>query len=167
LESSTSRPQSPIGSCIPKQQFEASIAEFELAIGLNPNFSHFYYAMTLVLAGEPARAIEVVKAHTRLDPFYEPLAPFMLGMALYLLGNYSEAISPFRETVLRAPKFMQGRVWLAATHAQLGQLEEARGEAAEALAILPTYTIPTTSLFKHPSDAKHFCEGLRKAGLPE
>ena len=60
---------------------------------------------------------------------------------------------------------------LAATLAQLGQLDEARAEAAEVLRIHPKFTIDgmqrTTGLFKRPEDAEHMCDGLRKAGLPE
>jgi adenylate cyclase len=150
-----------------KQRFDESISEFERALALNPNFSYFQYSMVLVMAGEPLRAIEVVKAHTRLDPFYEPLAPFMLGMAFYMLRNCAEAVAPLRETVLRAPRFMQGHLWLAATYAQLGLLEEARAEVAQALEILPSYTIPTAPPFKQRADAEHLLAGLRKAGLPE
>jgi adenylate cyclase len=150
-----------------KQRFEESIAEFERALALNPNFSYFHYALILVMAGEHLRAIEVVKAHTRLDPFYEPLAPFMLGMAFYMLRKYAEAIVPLREAVLRAPRFMQGHLWLAAAYAQVGLLDEARAEAAQAIEILPSYTIPAAPPFKRRADAEHLLDGLRKAGLPE
>jgi adenylate cyclase len=150
-----------------KQQFEASMASFARAFALNPNFTHYYYATALIFAGEPARAIEIVEAHTRLDPFPKPLAPFLLGTALYMLKQYSQAVSPLRESVLRRPNFMLGHMVLAATYAQLGQLEEARAEAGEVLRILPTYTIATMSLglIKHRADAEHFGDGLRKAGL--
>ena len=64
-----------------------------------------------------------------------------------------------------------GHFWLAATYAQLGQLEEARAEAAEVLRLQPNYTIAGTTRrvvgFKDPKDDKHFFDGLRKAGLPE
>jgi putative oxidoreductase len=37
--------------------------------------------MTLLRAGEPARAIQVIEAHTRHDPFYVPIAAGQLGLA--------------------------------------------------------------------------------------
>jgi adenylate cyclase len=65
----------------------------------------------------------------------------------------------------------EGHLWLAASLAQLGRLDEARAEAAEVLRIDPTFTINGTqrrfSLFKRPEDAEHIFDGLRKAGLPE
>ena len=76
-----------------------------------------------------------------------------------------------RECVSRAPNFRRGHVRLAATYAQLGNIEQARAEAAEVLRIEPKYTIEGTqarlSSFKRPEDAEHFFDGLRKAGLPE
>jgi adenylate cyclase len=59
---------------------------------------------------------------------------------------------------------------LAATHAQLGNVDKARAEAAEVLRIDPTWTIEGRQAlfpFKHPEDAEHNFDGLRKAGLPE
>jgi adenylate cyclase len=84
-----------------------------------------------------------------------------------MLRNYAEAVVALRETVLRAPRFMQGHLWLAATYAQMGLLDEARGQAAQALAILPSYALPTSTPFKRRADAEHILDGLRKAGLPE
>jgi len=46
-------------------QHEQSIAEFEKAIALNPNFTDWRFGAALVRAGEPARAIQVLGAHMR------------------------------------------------------------------------------------------------------
>jgi adenylate cyclase len=152
-------------------QHEQSIAEFEKAIALNPNFTDWRFGMALVRAGEPARAIQVIEAHMRYDPFYVPWAPGHLGLARYMLKEYSEALPSLRECASRAPDMRQGHVWLAANLAQLGQLDEAYAEAAEVLRVDPKYTIDGTqrrhALFKRPEDAEHLLDGLRKAGLPE
>ena len=147
------------------------MAEFEKAIALNPNFTDYRFGMALIRAGEPVRAIQVIEAHMRYDPFYTPLAPGTLGMARYFLKEYSEALPPLRELTSRAPNVSQGHIWLAANLAQLGRLVEAQAEAAEVLRIDPKYTIDGTqrrlALFKRPEDAEHLFDGLRKAGLPE
>ncbi len=52
----------------------------------------------------------------------------------------------------------------------LGQLGEAKAEAAEVLRIEPGFTIERwkcTVPYKNPADAEHLFDGLRKAGLPE
>jgi adenylate cyclase len=151
------------------RQHEAAIAAFERAVALNPNFTNWRYAFTLVFAGEPARAIQILEAHMRLDPFYEPFAPATRGLACYMLGRYAEALSHLRECISRAPNMRAARVWLTATYAQLGELEKARAEAAEVLRIDPCYTItgtPPVTALKRPEDIKHISDGLRKAGLP-
>jgi len=154
-----------------KRQHEAAVAEFERAILLNPNFTNWRFPLTLVLAGEPARAIEALAAHMRLDPFYEPYAPGLMGFACYMLERYAEALPHLRECVSRAPNMRLGRLWLAATHVRLGEIAQARAEAAEALRIDPAYTIDGAARlflpFKRPDDARHFFDSLRKAGIPQ
>jgi adenylate cyclase len=152
-------------------QHEQSVAAYEKAIALNPNFSNWRFGVLLQRAGEPARATQVIEAHMRCDPFYPPALAGHLGLARYMLKEYSEALPPLRECTSRAPDMSIGHVWLAATLAQLEQLDEARAEAAEVLRIDPNYTIDGTqrrlALFKRPEDVEHLLDGLRKAGLPE
>jgi len=150
---------------------EQAIAEFEKAVALNPSFTDWWFGLVLVRAGEPARAITVIETHMRYDPFCSPSALGQLGLAHYMLSEYSQALPPLRELTLRLPNMRQGHVWLAASLAQLGQLDEARAEAAKILRIDPKYTIDGTqrqlARLKRTEDVEHFLDGLRKAGLPE
>jgi adenylate cyclase len=150
---------------------EQSIAEFEKAFALNPNFTDWRFGMTLVRAGDPARAIQILETHMRYDPFYVPSVSLTLGIARYYLKEYSEALPLLREFASRAPNLSQGHIWLAANLAQLGRLDEAHAEAAEALRIDPKFTIDGTArrlaLNKRPEDTETLFDGLRKAGLPE
>ena len=156
-----------------KRQHEAAIAAFEKATALNSNYSEWRFAIALLGAGEPTRAIEVINAHMRLDPFYLPVVPLWSGMAHYMLHKYAEALPLLRECVSRAPNLHSGHVWLAATYAQIGHLDEARAEVAEVLRIQPRYTIDgiarraAGAWIKSPVDAEHYFDGVRKAGLLE
>jgi adenylate cyclase len=156
---------------IRRREHGAGIAAFERALALNPNFTDFSIAHSLVLAGEPARAVEAANRHMRLDPFYGPLVPAALGMAHYMLQQYSQALPPLRECAARAPNMRIGHLWLAATCAQLGQIAEARAAAAEVLRIEPRWANLGTGvaihIFRRPEDAEHLWDGLRKAGLPD
>jgi adenylate cyclase len=70
----------------------------------------------------------------------------------------------------RQPSQQLQHVTLAAAHAQLGQLAEARAEAAEVLRINPGFTIEGIKrllVFKDPKDVEQVIDGMRKAGLPE
>jgi len=152
------------------RQHEAAITEFERATQLNPNFTDYHFAFALLVAGEPAKAIQTLEAHMRLDPFYQPRTLAMLGFAYYLLGRYLDALPHLQEAASRAPNHGHSRRYLAATYAQLGQLDRARDEAAEALRIEPWFTINQgifARICKRPEDAEHFSKGLRKAGFPE
>jgi adenylate cyclase len=125
----------------------------------------------LTFAGKPARAIELLEANMRLDPF-QPLicSTSWLGFANYMLKRYGEAVRFYRECVSRLPNHQWPHVWLAGAYAQSGQLEEAQAEAAEVLRINPGFTIDSwkrLAVHKHHKDAEHRLDGLRKAGLPE
>ncbi len=106
----------------------------------------------------------------RIDPFYQPRAPGILGLACYMLKRYADALPHLQECVSRAPNMAASRRWLAATYAQLGQLDSARIEAAEVMRIEPWCTISQNNfvrICKRPEDAEHCKDGLRKAGFPE
>ena len=54
------------------RQHEAALTAVERATALNPNMTSFRFAYIYVLAGEAARAMQLLEMHMRLDPFYEP-----------------------------------------------------------------------------------------------
>ncbi len=154
-----------------KRQHDAAIAEFERASALNPNLFDYRFAKALTYGGEPARAIELLEANIRLDPFQPLFGSFsQMGLANYLLKRYGEAVRLLRECASRLPNLQWPHLFLAAAYAQAGQLEEARAEAAEVLRINPGFTIERwkrLAVDKDPKDVEHRLDGLRKAGLPE
>jgi adenylate cyclase len=178
-----------------RHELDASIAAFERANALNPNYVNWYFGVALVRAGDPRRAIEIINRYVRLDPLAAPFASGVLGFAHYMIKDYAAALplliaerthlqagaidalpdnGPLvsqRDCVSVSPNMRGGHVWLAATYAQMGKLKEARKEIAEVVRIEPNYTIggiarPTIT-FKNAEDDHHYFDGLRKAGLPE
>jgi adenylate cyclase len=154
-----------------KRQHDAAMAEFERASALNPNLFDYRFAKALTYGGEPARAIELLEANIRLDPFQPLFGSFsQMGLANYLLKRYGEAVRLLRECASRLPNLQWPHLFLAAAYAQARQLEEARAEAAEVLRINPGFTIERwkrLAVDKDPKDVEHRLDGLRKAGLPE
>jgi adenylate cyclase len=152
------------------RQHDLAMAAYQRAHSLNRNFIDWREAVVLIYAGEPRKAIDVLTAHMRIDPFYPATTPSWLGFAYYLLGQYAEALPPLRECISRAPNFRNGHVRLAATFAQLGQLEQAQEAAKTVLRLDPSFTIDGTGkhiyVFRRREDEEHFFDGLRKAGLP-
>jgi adenylate cyclase len=149
------------------RQPDAAVREYEAALALNPNFGDPRFAGALVYAGAPLRALDVVQAHVRLDPFHPPYVHGFRGHALYMLKRYAEAVTPLRECIRRGPQVLVGHVWLAATLARLGQRTEAREIIAEVLKQAPKmatrWGAPT--LYRNPQDCEHMREGLREAGF--
>lgn len=147
-----------------------AVAEFEKAVLLNPNFHDRRYGVTLVYAGQPEMAIEVLKRHLRLDPFHTPISAAYLGLAHYMAEQYPAAVAQLRECTSRAPNFRPAHIWLAATYARMGQMAQASAHVREVLRIVPTYTIEGMSrrlmMFTQPRDSEHFFGGLYKAGFP-
>jgi adenylate cyclase len=155
---------------IRKGDFAAAAAAAKKAIALNPNFADYRIAQVLFSVGEPAKAIDVAKAQMQRDPSHPHFAPLIAGEAYYLMKQYRDARRCLREATRRAPDHQYSHAFLAAACAQLGQLEEARAEAAKVLELNPNYTIrkqKEVSILKHQKDIDHIVDGLRKAGLPE
>jgi adenylate cyclase len=154
-----------------KRQHDDAVAEFERAFALNPNLIDNRFAYVLIFSSEATRAIKVLEANSRLDPF-RPLtySSGFMGVANYVLKRYGEAARYLRESTSLLPNLEWPHRMLAAAYAQSGQLEEASKEAAEVLRINPDFTIESwkrLAVYKDPKDAEHILDGLRKAGLPE
>jgi len=153
-----------------QRRHEAAIAEYERALALNPNFFDSGLGLCLVFAGEPERAIDVLQANLRLDPFQNASRLGYMGLALYMLKRYPEAVPPLRECAWRMPNFRIAHLWLSAAYAQAGQLVEARAEADQVRRIEPGFTIDRwkrTAVYKSEEQAELLFDGLRKAGLPQ
>lgn len=153
-----------------KRRHQDAVAEFEQAFALNPNFSDQGFGLCLVFTGQPERAIEVMQASMRLEPFRNAARLAFMGNAYYMLGRYDEAVSPLRESASRMPDLRITQLWLAAAFARLGQLDEARSAADEVRRIEPDFTIQRwklTAVYKRPEDSERLFEGIRTAGLPD
>jgi adenylate cyclase len=155
---------------IRKGEFDAATAAAERAIALNPALADYRIAHVLLSVGKADKAIEISKLQMRFDPFHPHFTPLMAGLSYYLLKEYRDAQHWLNNAVSRAPNHQYGHAILAATYAQLGQLEDAYAEAVEVLRLNPRYTICGTqkrvSNFKRAEDTEHLIDGLRRAGLP-
>ena len=147
---------------------DAAVAKFERAIALNPNFTDWRFAAVLAWAGQAERAVNIAKAHLRVDPFALPIARAYLGLSYLMLRRYGEAVTTLRDFVSQSPNHRPGRCWLTAAYAHLGQLEDARSQAAHVLRIDPDFIsvgYRKLAAFWRPADVEHVIDGLRKAGL--
>ena len=152
-----------------RRDYDAAGAAFEQATALNPSFSDWRFIALLVFAGEFERALRVADRHKRADPFYPPPNMAFSGLAQHMLGRYVEAEALLREHLSRQPNNRPALVWLAATYARMGRLEEAQAAAAHILRLAPGYTIDGAArqfiAFKHSEHAERVFEALVMAGI--
>jgi adenylate cyclase len=154
---------------------DESIAAINTALELNPNFAHANHALGFVLslAGDLEPAKDAARKAIELSPRDPALWAFTVCHALtfVLTGENEDALHWANKTVqIGKPTGYWGPAMLAAAHANLGNMDEARTAVEEALKEKPdltlTYlkeTLPT----KHDEGLEPYLSGLRKAGLPE
>jgi adenylate cyclase len=156
---------------------DASVAELETAISLNPSFAQAYHGLgaALLLSGRLEEAAEALDKAIRLSP-REPVLWGTLcfrSMTCSLLRQH-EAAAGWARRAIHEPRAAGGGYWpyavLASALGNLGQAAEAREAVDEALRRKPDLslgylakTLPT----KQPGGLDPYLDGLRKAGLPE
>jgi TolB-like protein/Tfp pilus assembly protein PilF len=154
------------------RRFDDAIAEFELALHLNPNFafSHAFYAVTLCYAGRYDEGDVAIRRALRLSP-RDPMGAIYQGVGAYIqfaCGRYDEAIELARESLRQRADFVGAHRVLTAAAGMAGD----RALSAIALQGL-RQAQPSISLqwierelpMRRAEDREHYLDGLRRAGL--
>ncbi|HYC16256.1 MAG TPA: winged helix-turn-helix domain-containing tetratricopeptide repeat protein [Pseudolabrys sp.] len=154
------------------RRFDDSLAEFELALQLNPNFSlaQGYYGLALSYCGRWQEADLAASRALRLSP-RDPFSAIYCGIAAYsqYVGhNYDEAIRLARESIRLRNDFVGGHRVLTAAAGMLGQTESAKTALLELRRVQPNVSLDWLASempFKRDVDRTHYLEGFRRAGL--
>ncbi len=155
-----------------QKRHDLAIAEYELAIVLDPNNARAHVEIGWVLhyAGRSAEAVEPINWGMRLDPRYPDAYLHFLAQVYFRLGRFEEAISLLNRRIIRKPDTDISRVLLAASYGHLGNADDAKAQWADALAANPDFSLEQRRRvlpYKDPADFQHVVDGLCKAGLPE
>ena len=124
-------------------------------------------AVVLRYLGRAEEAIEWARKAMQLNPYHPNWYWSLLARLLHTAGRCTEALDAYSRIAER-PSFYHA--YVAACHAELGQMEEARTHAALALEARPDFSVGAWGKsipFKYEVDLQRFLGGLRKAGLPE
>ena len=154
------------------RRFDDSLAEFELALQLNPNFSlaQGYYGLALAYCGRWQEADLAARRALRLSP-RDPFSAIYCGIAAYsqYVGhNYDEAMRLARESIRLRNDFVGGHRVLTAAAGMAGQNEVAKAALLELRRAQPNICIDwivNQMPFKRDVDRAHYVEGFRRAGM--
>ena len=153
-------------------RFDDSLAEFELALRLNPNFSFAqgYYGLTLSYCGRWQDAALAASRALRLSP-RDPLLAIYNGIAAYaqFVGrNYDEAMRLARQAVRERADFVGAHRVLTSAAGMAGQTEVAAASLRELRRAQPNISLAWIAKempIKLEAEREHYLEGFRRAGL--
>ena len=154
------------------RRFDDSLAEFELALRLNPNFplAQGFYGLALSYCGRWEEADLAARRALRLSP-RDPFSAVYTGIAAYaqFVGrNYDEAMRLARESIRQRGDFVGAHRVLAAAAGMAGQVEVATTALQELRRAQPNVSlswIANQMPIKLDAEREHYLEGFRRAGL--
>ena len=154
------------------RRFESSLAEFKLALRLNPNFlqAQNYYATALTFCGRWQEGDEAVRRALRLSP-RDPFSALFYGsasLAQFVGHNYDEAIRLARTAIRLRDDYAGAHRVLTAAAGMDGQIEVAKAALQELRRVQPNISlawIANQVPIKQDADREHYLEGFRRAGL--
>jgi TolB-like protein/cytochrome c-type biogenesis protein CcmH/NrfG len=154
------------------RRHDDSLAEFELALQLNPNFSlaQGYYGLALCYCGRWQDAFGATQRAIRLSP-RDPSLAIYHGVAAYaqFVGrNYHEAIALSREAIRHRGDLTGAYRVLTVAAGMAGQIVVAKSALKELRRIQPNISlawIANQLPWKLDADREHYLEGFRRAGL--
>jgi len=154
------------------RRFDDSLAEFELALRLNPNFAlaQGYYGLSLCYSGRWQEGDRAARRALRLSP-RDPFSAVYCGIAAYaqFLGrSYDEAMRLSREAIRLRSDFVGAHRVLTAAAGMAGQDDVATAALQELRRAQPNISlawIANQMPIKQDPDREHYLEGFRRAGL--
>ena len=109
--------------------------EMESARELDPGFTDYGYAYTLLLEDEkPDEAVRWIRRSQELDPL-SPLITANVGQILYYARRYDEAIEECRKALELDPNYAMAHIHLGQAYIQKGMHAEAVAELEKAIAL--------------------------------
>ncbi len=154
------------------RRFDDSLAEFETALRLNPNFAlaQGFYGLSLSYNGRWQEADEAARRAIRLSP-RDPYLGVYYGVVAYaqFIGrNYDEAIKCSREAIRQRSDFVGGHRVLVAAAGMAGDKALAKAALTEVKRAQPNISlawIAANMPIRHEAEREHYLDGFRRAGL--
>src|SRR6266851_5390074 len=154
------------------RRFDNSLAEFELALRLNPNFllAQAFYGVALCYCGRWEEDDLAARRALRLSP-RDPFSALYYGIAAYaqFIGHhYDEAIRLSHEAIRQRGDFVGGHRVLTAAAGMAGRRDVAKAALVELRRAQPNIELAWIAKdlpMRQDADREHYLEGFRRAGL--
>ncbi len=154
------------------RRFDEALAEFDLALRFNPNFSQAqnHRAAALAFCGRWEESIRTIEPALRLSP-RDPFSALYFATACfahYIGGNYDEALRLARTAVRLRGDFASAHRVLAAATGMVGPPEAAAAALEELRRAQPNISLAWIEKYvplKRDCDRERYLEGFRRAGL--
>ena len=151
------------------RKFDRAEYHMKKAVTLNPNDANTAAkaAELFSYTGRSQEAVAWVKRAMSLNPHHPDWYWQELGLALYVGGQYTEAVNAFNRI---ANPVAFDHAYLATSYVSLDEIDQAKSHVKDLLRINPRASIgyyKKTSPFKNTAVLEQFINALRKAGLPE
>ena len=149
-----------------------AVVEHEKALALNPNFAiaYTYQGSALAYLGRGEEALLKIDASERLSPrgLFQGVNSVCRAVAHFSAGQYLDAISCARKSILDSPGIVTGYRMLVVNCALIGEIDEARAALAILKRLQPDVSlrwIAESVLFTRERERQDIIEGFRLAGL--
>lgn len=153
-------------------RFDDSLAEFEMALRLNSNFSLAlgHYGLVLSSVGRWQEGGDAARRALRLSPRdpFSSIFSSVVAYAEFVGRNYEEALRLAREGLRQRLEFVGGYRILTAAAAMAGDMELARSALQELRRVQPNISlawIDSQMLVKGEAEREHYLEAFRRVGL--
>jgi TolB-like protein/DNA-binding SARP family transcriptional activator len=156
-------------ACLFRRSFEKASHHLSRASELNPNddLSMIEWGRFKMYTNQAVEGAELVRRALRQNPYHANWYWNVLARCLHTAKQYQAAIA----TLERLDSWHYWHhAYLAACHAELGQMELAGAHVQSVLALKPDFSIAQFKLvhpYRDKSVLEDFFQGYRKAGLPD
>jgi TolB-like protein/tetratricopeptide (TPR) repeat protein len=156
--------------CMSRRSYELALQHMRRAVEINPTnqWNQADMAVVMLYAGQAEEALTWIARARQIDPYFDPPWYWRQAARAYMvLGRHRDALSAFAHIPMRTSRDF---AFIAACHAQLGEVENARACVASCLALRPDFSIQqlmSKEPFKLAADASQLSRALHAAGLPD
>lgn len=154
------------------RQHDRAIAGYQRALQLNPNDPDIMndFGLCLSLCGRSSDAVAAVHKAMQLNPHFPDWWLTAVGQVYFDARLYKEAIAALERA--QTVDMTVNHLYLAASHAAVGDIPRAEAWTARARALDPNVTLSSIALgfldiYREAADREHLRMNLVKAGLLE